>query len=221
MEEREFEETEKTENTEKAEKTEVGETNETAEAVSTPEDCFKCRLKGFGEFYLHMVVGVCVLAASSIWLALKVHPFAGLFLAFVTVLVYAVSLEYNLRKKLGLGYSRVKRGAAVSVVDPRAEVKWNREIRRIPERLLWLDVVAIGEKDPKQKSDVQVTTVYIPVSVKKIDKKAFDGMTALTTLVYEGTEEQWSEVEILADIDGIEIVKSEQKTATCSEQQPE
>ena len=160
------------------------------------ESCFKCRLKSFGNLYLETIIGVGAILATAIFLGVKVNVMLGLCLAIVAVCVYAIVVEDGLRRKLGVAYSRVSGGVSLSVIDTKRNVKWDRESRYIPARVMWLDVVALGGRTGKQKADEQVKTVYIPTSVKKIEKNAFEGMTALEKIVYEGTEEQWSEVEM-------------------------
>ena len=196
-----MEENRENEMTEAEEKTEkIEEPNKTGAG-----DCLKCRLKSFSESYLNLVVGVGLLLAVAIWLGVKVHVLAGMGLATVAVCIYAICVEDGLRKKLGVAYTRVTGGVSLTVVDPKCKTKWDKTQRQIPARVMWLDVVALGGRTKKQKADADVVTLYLPVSVKKIEKDALDGMISLRELVYDGTEEQWNEVEKLADLSSLEI----------------
>ena len=175
----------------------------------TAKDCFKCRQRIFSEFYIHLVVGVGLFLAAAIWLGVKVHVLAGLGLAIIAVCVYCISVEDRMRKVLGLAYTSILGGVRLAVVDPQCQTKWDRSIRRIPCRVMWLDVIAIGGRTGRQKADGEVTVVYIPSSVKRIEKNAFEGMTALATLVFEGSAEQWDKVEKLADLSGLQVTVKE------------
>ena len=175
----------------------------------TAKDCFKCRQKIFSEFYLHLVVGVGLILAAAIWLGVKVHVLAGVGLAIIAVCVYCISVEDRMRKVLGLAYTSILGGVCLTVVDPRCQTKWDRGTRRIPCRVMWLDVIAIGGRTGKQKADAEVTAIHIPSSVKRIEKNAFEGMTALATVVFEGSAEQWDKVEKLADLSGLQVTVKE------------
>ena len=189
------------------EKEMVEETEAAEEKKPDGEGCFKCRMKKFNEFYLHLVVGVGVLLAAAIWVGMKAHVIAGLAVAAVAVCAYALSLAEYMKKKLGLAYTRVQGGVSLTVVDTGSENnKWDVTERYIPSRIMWLDVVEIGGRNKKQKADTGVTAIHIPLSVKKIEKDAFESMTALDTIAYEGTEEEWKEIDILTDLSKIETI---------------
>ena len=49
-----------------------------------------------------------------------------------------------------------------------------------------------------------LSPIYIPKSVTKIEKGAFSGCTGLNTIYYEGSEEEWKNIEIEAYNDSLE-----------------
>ena len=67
----------------------------------------------------------------------------------------------------------------------------------------------------------KLEAIILPTSIKKVDKKAFDGCAKLTTVYYLGTPEEWEKVELMGteikDKDGKETVQTvENLLATCT-----
>ncbi len=164
---------------------------------------YKERLKKFNSFYLALVISVGAVIAAAIVLGVFVRVSAGLIVGICGVLVYLLLLSDEMKRGLGLWYKRVDGGIACSAIASKKLVGCTE--RHIPERLMWLDVVELCPPMGKDRPDRQISVLYLPVSVKKIDKNAFSGMDALCLIAYGGSADDWKGVSCEADISGIEI----------------
>jgi len=166
------------------------------------------RIKKFNKNYLCLVICVGAVCAAAIVLAVYLHVMAGLAAAFAGVVGYTLILRDELKKRLGIAYRRVEGGIACALLKPCGKNKGEQtdsEERYLPSRLMWLDVTELCGREKKQIADSTVKVLHIPASVKKIEADAFVGMISLERIVYGGTEEEWAEAEVLADISELMI----------------
>ena len=69
----------------------------------------------------------------------------------------------------------------------------------IPSEIDGVPVISIGINSFNEYTNL--TSITIPSTVTSIDKNAFNGCTALTTVYYTGTEEEWNAITINNDND--------------------
>lgn len=141
-----------------------------------------------------------VLAAASIGVAVMWKVLYGLVGAFVTVVFYTAGSTNLLYSRLGLAYRIEKGELTVTELYGR-----NREEVFLPERLLYSEVVAIGNEACDHRSSAEIRVLHLPRTLKKIEKDAFKGAPLLERICYGGSEEEWAEVELLCELEGIEV----------------
>lgn len=167
--------------------------------------------KAFDRFYICLVVFCGAVFLLSLYLAIGVNSRIGIAVGVCDALVYAVFTATEMRELLGVGYA--PHGGEMSVI-----IKGGKTANRvggrkyIPSRLLWSDVTAIGAG--AKKPDILTEEIYIFKGIKKIDADAFAGMEKLRKVIFEGTEEEWSEIECMADISELETVFLGDRTQT-------
>ena len=152
------------------------------------------------KLYRAIIVVSCILAAASIGVAVIWKVSYGLIGAFVTVVFYLTASSNMLYSRLGLA-QRADHGE-LTVTEIYGQ---RREEVYLPERLFFCEVVAIGGEACDHKSSAEIKVLHLPRRIKKIEKDALKGATMLERICYGGTREEWAEVEVLCELDGIEI----------------
>ena len=185
--------------------------NLTEEIKRDVDELFEGRISSFGVFYVGLVCVCIAMSIAAVVIAVYLSVFGGLLVAMLAAVFYRAFLVGRMKHQLGLSYRRVDGGIACSVIKIETPLyrreQWELyEKRIIPSKLIFLDVVEVCESGVSGVADDFATTVRIPRSVKRIDAGAFSGMSALRTLVYDGTDAEWQEVECPASLDGIEVV---------------
>lgn len=69
------------------------------------------------------------------------------------------------------------------------------EVRRIPDGVKKIEADAVGDLDTLEE-------IHIPVSVKTIESEAFDGSNNIKRVYYDGSQNQWNQIEIGSSNDG-------------------
>ena len=165
------------------------------------EKSFLERKKDFDRFYLGIVIICGALCMGAIAVAIHIRVLWGVFAAIAAVVSYRLALDDTMKRMLGLSYRRVQGGVGVSPV--RISKNTDTERREIPARLLWLDVVELC-RDAKHE-DKSVCEIVLPLSIQRISDDAFEGLESLTSVVYEGSLEDWANVVCDADLSGITV----------------
>ena len=162
---------------------------------------FLCSLKTANDFYLYTVIISGAIAAAGLIYAVLSSVFFGLVIAILGVLIYTASTSNILYKKLGISYRSTS--GALTVTQLYGQSRHNVWI---PERLLWLSVTEIGDRAFDHASSASIQTVYLPATVKVIGEDIFKGCTQLETICFEGTREQWAQVESSTDFSGYQLI---------------
>ena len=173
---------------------------------------FDERVKKFNRSYLTIVIAAGAVMAAAVTVAVLWRVSVGLLLGICGAVAYMLLLSDMMKRELGLWYKRTEGGIACSVISSK-KLEGEKE-RALPERLMWLDVTALCAPEGKDTPDTCAETLYLPVSVKRIEADALSGMAALKRIVYGGSAEEWREVLCEADLSGIEI---ETQSAECEE----
>ena len=152
------------------------------------------------KLYRTIIVVSCILAAASIGVAVIWKVSYGLIGAFVTVVFYLTASSNMLYSRLGLA-QRSNHGE-LTVTEVYGQ---HREEVYLPEKLFWNEVTVLGSEACDHKSSAEMKVLHLPRRIKKIEKDALKGATMLERICYGGSEEEWAEVEVLCELDGIEI----------------
>lgn len=154
--------------------------------------------------YLVTVVVCTGAAAGAIVIAILFKVSYGVMLAVATVIVYISAVGQILYIKLGFSYLSLSGELRITEVYGR-----KRNSVYIPRRLLWLEVTEIRERAFCHSSSAKVQTVYLPKTLKKIGRNAFEGCESLERICFEGSESEWNAVEGAELVCGVEIVFGE------------
>lgn len=152
------------------------------------------------KLYRAIIVVSCILAAASIGVAVMWKVSYGLIGAFVTVMFYLSATSNMLYSRLGYAYKTDRGELTVTEIYGQ-----KREEVYLPERLFFCDVVAIGSEACDHKSSEELKVLHLPRTLRRIDADALKGTPMLEKICFGGSEEEWAEVEVLCELDGIEI----------------
>lgn len=166
---------------------------------------FEEKVKKFNRFYLCLVIAVASVSVAAIITAMYINIMAGVIIGICGVLAYLLLLSDEMKRSLGIWYRRIEGGLSVWVIEPKKKDCVSSE-RYIPQKIMWLDVVSLSAPEGKDRPDTTATTLYIPPSVKRIEKDALSSMTSLVCIKYLGSSEEWAQVICEAELDGINIV---------------
>lgn len=165
------------------------------------EKNFYAELKQVGTLYLYTVIISALIVACGLICAIIYKVFIGLLIGILGVLFYTVLTSNILYKRLGISYRSTSGALTVTQLygQDRSEI-W------IPERLLWITVTEIGDKAFDHASSSQINTVHLPATLKAVGKDIFAGCTELRTVCFDGSREQWKQIESLTDFSPYEII---------------
>ena len=177
------------------------------------------KVKQFNKFYLWLVIAVGALCAAAVLCAVYVRVFVGIIIGICSALAYVFILSDELHRAFGVRYKRVDGGISLSVTAHKQPV--DTEERYLPSRLMWLDVVSLSAPEGKYVPDKVTDTLFIPATVKVIEKGALSGMTALCRVVYMGSAEEWQSVETGDELEGLQIAFATEDTLENNEENAE
>lgn len=190
----------------------TNETNETAEKSEEGTTCtvyteeqFIRYLAWTDKAYRAVVILSAVLALSAVFTAVFVKVSYGLMAGIGTVILYMGATSNILYSKLGVAYTSVSGELTITEIYG----KQRQEIW-IPRRLLWLDVVEIKAEACDHKSSACVKVIHLPATLRSIGNDAFRGCVLLEKICFEGSREQWEQIEKGEMPEGVEIICSEQ-----------
>ena len=191
-----------TENTNEQTPAPSGETalNEPKKDVLPPHKEYAKRLLQFNTFYIQLLLSVGVIIAIGIALAVIYNVVLGVIVALSGVFLYRYLAVDEMSKKLGIRYSSGVGG--ITVLSCRArygDVMW------IPSRLIWFDVIKIGDKAFASEKNLELKRVFLPKTLKEIGSDIFEGCDALCEIHFEGTREEWEEIAKSSDVSTYKI----------------
>ena len=167
---------------------------------------FEERIKKFNRFYLWLVIAVFTLFGAAIVTAVYANVLLGVTIGICAASAYILLLSNELKRALGLSHSRVDGGLSVCATAPSVGSDIQRDERRIPDRLLWLDVVELSHPDEKIRPYTEVKTLFIPRSVMRIKESFFEAVPSLTAIRYLGSAEEWEAVSREGVPEGITVI---------------
>ena len=173
---------------------------------------FEKKLEHFNSFYLWLVIGVGTMMIAAIVSAIYISVLLGVFICICACLAYLFFLSDELKRRLGLKHKRVDGGLSLSVVSGKETHGDAIPEIHIPARLMWLDVVRLSSNAGQRGTAPDVQVVYLPRSVRKIEKDALSALPMLYRVVYEGTAEEWEKICKEDVLDRLEIIFSNQNT---------
>lgn len=160
--------------------------------------------QAFNKFYLELVILCALICAVAIVLSVLVYVFAGIAVAMIAVVAYKLLLDRELRRKFGLSYRRVEGGLAVAPIKGGERQDDGTLAISVPDRLMWLDVVELerAQKNP----ETGISELYLPNSIRKIDKSVIESMTELKSIRFGGTQESFTELLDGELREGVELI---------------
>ncbi len=167
------------------------------------EKLFPKRMEKVQSFYLLLVIMCTVGLGVAIFCAVTQDLTWAAVIAAVSIFFYVRFAGYTLDDQLGLSYKT----ASGSMTITRCRARYG-DIFYIPSRLLWYDVETISDRaffSPKAKNG-ELHTIYIPKSIKHIGKDVFSSCESLSTVCFEGNQEEWEKVTKETDLSGFEMV---------------
>ena len=76
----------------------------------------------------------------------------------------------------------------------------------VPQRLMWFDVIEIGDRAFCAKRNAELKKVFLPLTLRRIGKDIFDGCPLIETIYYEGSKEAFDKIESDTDILGYSVI---------------
>ena len=153
---------------------------------------FVARLVSFHQFYRFLVIGCAAFCIGAVVIAVYVRVWIGFLVAIAVAGIYRYLLGDELRRQLGLRVCRNDDGLTVEICA--AAVSEDGEFY-VPGRLLWLDVTEWGGAKKENESLEKIRVLRFCVGLRRIDAKGFEGMSALETVCFAGSEAEWNEIE--------------------------
>lgn len=185
--------------TNKTNKTE--ETEETEEIKNYGAEDFLRDLDLTSKAYLIIVAATGFLALCAIVMGVTAKVSYGVAAAVIVAVAYVGAVDKLLYSHLGLGYKTSSGELTVTAVYGKG-----RNAAFIPRRLLMVRVTKIGERAFEHKSSCNITAVYLPKTIKTVEKDAFEGAPLLSAIYYEGSREDWERVDKRCSFGGTEVV---------------
>ena len=165
------------------------------------EERYLFHLKQFQLFYLELVIGGALVLAIAVVLAIYKSVLAGILTALAVGAVYVYFTTDELRKSLGVSCKNEEGAMIVTGFDAKGE-----EELYLPARLLWVAVETVADGAGEKEGNASLISIHLPKSLCRIEADAFSGCEALTTVLFEGSEEEWSKVVCEADLSALTLV---------------
>ncbi len=163
--------------------------------TETANSKFIGALNAVNSSYLTVVIISAAIVAAGVAVAAFLNVAAGLAMAIVAVLFYMYTTKAILSKKLGITYRSTSGRLSVCTLRTRGQAElW------IPGRLLWLDVTELESRGFDAEDAKALTAVHLPRTITNIGEYAFEDCSALSDIYYEGSAEEWAEIDCQCDI---------------------
>ena len=145
--------------------------------------------------YRTTVIESGVAVAVGIITAINIKLFYGVVICVIAAVYYALSTALTLKKELGISYRTVAGALTVTKYDAKG-----RESAWIPRKLLWLDVTEIGAGAFSGSASENLCRIHLPRTITYIGADAFADCPKLSCIYFEGSAEQWAEIESMSDL---------------------
>ncbi len=166
-----------------------------------PHKEYSKRMAQFGAFYIQLLCCIGGIIAVGVALAIVYSVVLGASIAVAGALLYAYLTSDEMYKKLGIRYTSGAGGITVTLGLARyGDVLW------IPSRLIFFDVIRIGDRAFCSKKNEELSRVFLPKTLKSIGKDIFEGCPSMTDIFFEGTQDMWEEIEKSTDLSGYRII---------------
>ena len=121
-------------------------------------------------------------------------------LAVFAAAVYVICAREEVRKQLGVSISHVRGGVHII----RAVACYGDEFV-VPERIELAQVTHISSRAFDDEKNSELQAIYIPAGITYIGESVFGERDILPEIRFEGTEEQWKDIEKHTDFSGAVI----------------
>lgn len=168
--------------------------------IDSAEEYIK-RMQAFSKFYISILVLVAAIMAGAIAAAVLYDVIAGISLGFFGAVLYAVQVPDRMSREVGVRYVSLAGGIRITACRARYG-----ERLLIPNRLMWFDVIEIGDGAFSSDKNAELKEVFLPSTLKMIGKDVFSGCDALETIYYGGSKEDFGGVCSETDLSSFKIV---------------
>ena len=166
-----------------------------------PHKEYAKRMLNFSDFYIGFIAIVGIIMALAVAIAVIYSVALGVAIALFGVFFYVNFLPDNMSKILGFRYVSLPGGIRLTMCRARyGEVMW------VPDRLMWFDVIAIGEGAFSSPKNSELKKVFLPKTLTEIGKDIFAGCDALEDIYYQGTAEEFSKIKCETDLSAYRMI---------------
>ena len=165
------------------------------------QTAFLDSLKYLNTVYTEIVIFSILIAAAGIFVAIQLVLWIGVAIAIAGALFYAVFTRLMLKVFLGMSYQSTSGAITITKICAKDQTE-----TFVPRRLLWVNVTKLGDGAFMSESADLMRSVHLPATLTEIGKNIFDGCSALKTVYFEGTQEEWEKIKKDTDFDGFELV---------------
>ena len=174
--------------------------SENKEISTYTEVDFIADLEKVSSAYLVTVIISAIIASAGVAIAVIVSVFSGLICAIIAAVYYTLAVNNILNKRLGIAYT--SETGRLKITKFRGK---GREECWIPRRLIWLDVTEIEDRALECDCSKSIRIIHLPRTLTRIGKDAFSSCESLERICFEGSEEEWSKIEIESELSKVAI----------------
>lgn len=166
-----------------------------------PHKEYAKRMAKFGTYYTQLLSCIILAVAASVAVAIMQSLMIGVAMAILSAILYVYFTHDEMLKSLGLDYQSVEGGILIRHCKASyGNVMW------IPSRLIWFDVISIGDNAFDSEANSELTRVFFPSTLKSIGKNIFDGCPLISEIYFEGSEELWNSIEKGTDFSSYKVI---------------
>ena len=166
-----------------------------------PHKEYAKRMAQFNVYYFQLLAIIGAIVILAVVLAVTQSVIVGVSLAVASAVLYKFFTSDEMFKRLGMDYSSVEGGMRVKACRARyGDVMW------IPSKLIWFDVIEIGDRAFASEKNAELKRVFFPVSLKKIGEDIFADNTSVSEIFFEGTQEEWEKIEKHTDLSDYKVI---------------
>lgn len=169
-------------------------------STRAPSVAYSGNLAAFDSFYLELVIFTVALMAISVAVAVIKNILIGICVASVSVFIYRYFSSDEMYKRLGLLY--FSDDGELKITGCRAVYG---DTFYLPRKVMWYDVAELSDGAFRSAKNAELSCVYLPSTLKRLGKNVFDGCPRLTVICFEGSREQWEQIENSAEYGDIQI----------------
>lgn len=172
-----------------------------AEMALPPHKRYIQRIKKFQKYYTQLVIIIGAIIVISVIIAVVYNLIIGVSTVIFAAILYNSWASSEMYKELGIKYKSITGGIIVTSCKARyGDIMW------IPASLIRFDVIEIDDRAFAKRNNESLTKLFLPKTLKKIGTDIFDGCDSLKEIFFEGSEEEWNNVEKNTDFSCYKVI---------------